>query len=335
MSKRTWLSVGALLLAIIIGVGITWALKGTGSAEPRDRVSVRMKWFFAGTMTGWFFGFDQGSYSDEGIDLEINPGGPQNKSITLVAAGSDDFGVAGADEVILARAQGVPVVAIGVLFKENPVCYVSRVSKNILTPDDWREKTIEVSYGENSEYLFRALLARYDIGAADFIEVPYSFSIVPFLEDAVDVSPAYAMDQAVLIEREGIPIRRLFPQDFGVSAYGDVIFAREETLEEQPELVRRFLRAVLDGHTRAIANPSPAVSYLSEIIRESSVDDLHRVWLETIPFISPQDPSEPIGHMTHDRWEETQQVLLDSGALSFPIDLTLAFTNIFLPDEPM
>ena len=104
----------------------------TETSSKTDKVSVRMKWFFAGTMTGWFAGVEQEFFKKNGIDITINSGGPDNNAIKLVAAGTDTFGVTGADEVLLARAKGIPIVAIGVLFKESPICFIAKKVKTLI-----------------------------------------------------------------------------------------------------------------------------------------------------------------------------------------------------------
>ncbi len=51
-------------------------------------------------------------------------------------------------------------------------------------------------------------------------------------------------------------VPRPFPDDYGIHAYADTIFATDELIGAQPDLVRRFLRATLRGWTDAIENPT-------------------------------------------------------------------------------
>jgi ABC-type nitrate/sulfonate/bicarbonate transport system substrate-binding protein len=331
MKKQVVIGV-VVVLAVILGIVAIKGRKpvtgGTGGQPELTKVSVRMKWFFAGTMTGWFAGKEEGIFRQHGIDLTINPGGPQNSSIKLVAAGSDDFGVAGADEVLLARAKGVPVVALAVLFKESPLCYISRADAGITKPEDWRGKKIEVSYGENAEYLFRALLKKAGLTKADYTEVPYTFNVAPFLEGKVDVSPAYAMDQAIVIENKGVKLNKLFARDFGINPYADVIIATEQTVRERRDLVNRFVAAAIAAQEWAINNQAAAVDHLLTRVPDLKKPDQIAVWAATIPYIQPTGTTTPIGVMLPDRWQECQQVLLDSGALTAPVDVNAAFKNV-------
>ena len=332
MKKQMIVGIVAVAVTVAVGLVIFQSTRQVASppqAHELQQVSVRMKWFFTGTMTGWFSGKSEGIFEKHNIDLTITPGGPQNSSLKLVAAGSDTFGVAGADEVILARAKGVPVVALAVLFKESPLCYISKQESGIKQPSDWKGKKIEVSYGENAEYLFRALLKKAGLTKTDYTETPYTFNVAPFLEDKVDVSPAYAMDQALLIEKQGVEINKIFARDFGINPYADVIIATEKTIQEKPKLVRAFVDAVVEAHEWAIGHPDEAVTHLVKSVPDLKEDDQKAVWGATIPYIIPDGDTGGLGQMTTERWIESQQVLLDAGVLSEPIEMEKAYSRGF------
>lgn len=327
--------IAVIVILVVAAVGLTVYLARNNPTckvnEQREmtKVSVRMKWFFAGTMTGWFAGKEEGIFKKHGVDLIINPGGPQNSSVKLVAAGSDDFGLAGADEVILARAKGIPIVAIAVLFKESPLCYISRADSGIKRPEDWRGKRIEVSYGENAEYQFRALLKNAGLTKVDYTEIPYTFNVIPFLEGRVDVSPAYAMDQAIVIENQGVKLNKVFAKDFGINPYADVIIATETTIKEKADLVRRFVASAIAAQEWAIRNPDKAVEHLLAIVPDLAKTDQIAVWQATIPYLMPPGDTTSLGVMTREKWQETQNVLLESGALQKPIAVEDTFTTAF------
>lgn len=325
--------IAAIIALIVVAVGLAVYFGRTkptledNGQKGLAKVSVRMKWFFAGTMTGWFAGKEEGIFERYGIDLTITPGGPDNSSVKLVAAGTDLFGVAGADEVLLARAKGVPILAIGVLFKESPICFISNKSKGITTPKDWAGKIVEVSYGSNAEVQYRALVAKY--GVKDIKEVPYTFNLVPFIEDKVDVSVAYRMDQVVTLERKGIELSIITAKEYGINPYGDVVITTETTLRNRPDLVKAFMAAVVESHRLAIQNPTPAVQALvSRTGGSLTAENESQVWRETIPFLTADGGIDAIGHMTLVRWKETSSILVDYANLNPATDVTKAFSNI-------
>ncbi len=278
-----------------------------------EKVSVRMKWFFSGTMSGWFAGKEQSIYKKNGIDLVINSGGPENSSIKLVAAGTDLFGVAGADEVLIAREKGIPIIPIAVLFKESPVGFISKRNKDIKKPSDWNGKTIEVDFGSNAEIQFRALLKKFNV--KNVKEVPYTYSLVPFIENKVDVSVAYIMDQVVTLKNQGIDVNVITSKEYGINPYGDVIITTEKTLKENPNLVEKFLKATIESQKWAVKNDSLAVTQLVKNVPNLKFANELQVWKATIPFLISNDGIENLGVMKKEKWEETQNVLIEFNAL--------------------
>ena len=321
MSSRQQFIVVVAVLASVLCVA---SLSGCGSRDDSelDAVSVRMKWFFAGTMTGWFAGADQGFFAEEGIDLTINPGGPDNSAVKLVAAGTDDFGVAGADEVLMAREKGMPVVAIAVLFKESPIAFVAKRESGIESPADWTGKTIEVSYGSNAEVQYRALVSMFDVSGVR--EVPYTYSLAPFIEDKVDVSVAYAMDQVVTLQRMGIDMNIMESREYGVNPYGDVIITSEAMLRNNPNLVSRFLKAAVRAQMWSIENPEAAVNSLVGAVPDLDADNELDVWNATVSFLVGSEQMQDIGLMRGSRWQETMEELLRYGGLEDEVDLARA-----------
>jgi ABC-type nitrate/sulfonate/bicarbonate transport system substrate-binding protein len=328
MKRNISIVIGVIVLVAIAAAVLlrNRAPETTDHIKGPEKVSVRMKWFFAGTMTGWFAGKEQGIFRTNGIDLSITPGGPDNNSVKLVAAGSDLFGVAGADEVLLARAKGIPVVAIGVLFKDSPICFISKKSKSIRSPKDWSGKTIEVSYGSNAEVQYRALVAKFQ--PENMKEVPYTFNLLPFIEDKVDVSVAYRMDQVVTLERKGIDLSIMAAKDYGINPYGDVVITTEQTLKEKADLVRRFMTAVVQSQRWACDNPERAVNDL--VAGATSLDKQNElaVWKATMPFLLGADGNAGFCQMQRQRWGDTREVLVKYGGLDPSLEVSSAFTNV-------
>jgi len=174
---------------------------------------------------------------------------------------------------------------------------------------------------------YRALIAKY--GVKDIKEVPYTFNLAPFIEDNVDVSVAYRMDQVVTLERKGIELSIITAKEYGINPYGDVVITTETTLRNRADLVKAFMAAVVESHRLAIQNPTPAVHALvSRTGGSLTAENESQVWRETIPFLTADGGMDAIGHMTLVRWKETSSILVDYANLNPATDVTKAFSNI-------
>src|SRR5712691_8740899 len=102
---------------LVVAAGLL--MSGTVLAPAAEAVTVRLKWLHQAQFAGFYVAKDKGYYAAAGLDVSIQPGGSDFPAIQMVAGGSEQFGVTGADQILIARSKGVPVVAIAVIYREN------------------------------------------------------------------------------------------------------------------------------------------------------------------------------------------------------------------------
>src|SRR5208283_4438774 len=96
-----------------------------------EATSVRIQWLDQAQFAGLYVANAQGYFQAQKLSVSIEPGGPNVSPVLLVASGSNDFGVSPATDIIQARSNGVPVVAIATIFQKNPVVFFSKQSDNV------------------------------------------------------------------------------------------------------------------------------------------------------------------------------------------------------------
>ena len=102
----------------------------SGCAKSPRKIRLALNW----KPDPQFGGFYAAPYQAHGLDVEILPGGAGTPTIQMVGAGSAEFGVVSADELIVARSQGNDVVALFAVFQNNPqgiMVHASRKLKNL------------------------------------------------------------------------------------------------------------------------------------------------------------------------------------------------------------
>lgn len=152
--------------------------------------------------------------------MEIEPAGPNISPIQSVTSGANEFGIAGAEQVITAIDNGVPIVAIAVIYRETPEALTSKKYLNITKPEDLIGKTVGIVY-ENDENLYRLFLKKNNIDEKSINEVPAITGISQILTDKVDAKMAYEMNDATLLELEGEEVNVLKFRDYGVKVYAE------------------------------------------------------------------------------------------------------------------
>jgi NitT/TauT family transport system substrate-binding protein len=316
-----------LLLVLITACGVPAA----GPTDTEDatgpevrQVSMRLQWFPQFQFAGYIVAKVKGYYDQAGLDVTINPGGPDLVALPLVATGKDQFGSTGADTVLIAREQGIEVVSLATWFQASPVGFMVHSDSGIAGPQDFPGRTVGMFYGDNVETEYRALLAATGVERASVNELPGDFSLAPFLERRVDVWPVYATDQPNTARREGADVTVILARDYGVQLMGDVLFTTAEFARENPRTVRAFVGATLRGWQDALANPEAAVDLIAEYNPELDPEQLTFEAVETIKLISYGAGVRCPGYSDPRLWQAEAALLQDLGILKQAPDLAAA-----------
>ena len=158
-------------------------------SEPKtlEAVSIRLAWVYDMAEVGVLVAKEKGHFAKEGLDVSIQPGGFGLDPIKLVATGTNDYGVGGAGNLLLARAQGVPIVAFAAEFQNTPVGFITHKESGITTFAGFKDKRVGIQTGADTDVLYRALLVNNNMTSSDVREVPIQYDMSPFVNGQIDV----------------------------------------------------------------------------------------------------------------------------------------------------
>src|SRR5271170_7238935 len=312
-------------LAIIVAFVLNVLSPG---ARADTAVTVRLKWFNQAQFARFYVAQDKGYYKAAGLDVNIQPGGPDFPAVQMIAGGNEQFGVTGADQILIARSKGVPVVALAVIYRRNPFVLFSLAKSGIKTPADYVGKNVGVKLGGNEELIYRAVLSKAEIDKSKLTEMPVKFDITPLLTGTVDVWPGYLINEVLAAKEKGFEVNVVYPSEFGIDLYADTLFTTEKMLKEKPELVKKFVAATLKGWSAAIASPEEAAKITLKYGDKLTYDHELAMMKASLPLLTPD--SQPVGWMDAANWSATQKLLVDAGFQKTPVDIGKAFTVEFL-----
>jgi NitT/TauT family transport system substrate-binding protein len=316
-------SIIGLLAMCLSGVLVACAQQSPGN-NTDEKISIRLKWLIQAQSAGELLAAANGHCAAEALACDFKAGGPDFDAIKLVASGVDQYGITSADQLLIARSKGVPVIAIGTLFHETPVVFFSKADVPLRSPADFAGKSVGVKHGTNAETEYRVLLSRAKIDPKSMREVPAKFDLTPFLLGEVDIWPGIESNEPLTAEEKGVKVNVLRSRDHGISTYSNVYFTTEERVRTRPDEVQRFMSAVRAGWQDAADHPEEAVSVV--LGTSPSLDRAHeRTALElTLPLVFPTGASS-FGMMTAEKWAATLSVLRDGGILATDVDLNAAY----------
>ncbi len=326
-----YIAVALLLLSLAVGCSSVPAGPPAAPGQPEQRtISMRLQWFPQYQFAGYIVALVKGYYAEAGLDVTLNPGSPDFVSLPLVASGSDTFGSTGADTILIAREKDIPVVALATWFQSSPVAFMVHSDSGITGPADFVGRTVGMSYGDNVETEYRALLAAAGVDRSGINEVPGDVSLVPFLERRVDVWPVYLTDQPELARKQGADVRLIFARDYGVRLMGDVLFTTEDFVRKNPNTVRAFVQATLRGWEYALNNLDETVDLIAAYNPQLDRDHLRFEGSETIKLLRYGVGAKCAGWNDRATWEAEQTLLGDLGILTRGLPLDPAIDNSFV-----
>ena len=249
------------------------------STPPPQKIRVRLTWLYQASYVPFMVAKEIGFYSKQGLDVEVLPSGPDLRPITPVVSGEDQFGVEGASSIIQAAANKVPLVVIGTYLQKSPEVFMARQSDNLKDIKDWRGKKVGVWIGTHVEPLFYAMLGKAGINRSEVQVVPAKYDIAPFLQEGNDRVPlwnAYIYNEAQIPVEKGIPVDIITPESVGIRRAGEGIFASRSFVEKNPEIVKKFIAATIEGISYTVAHQEEAIQILTSGKYGSGFDIEHQ-----------------------------------------------------------
>jgi len=278
----------------------------------------------------------RGYFRDEGLDVEFKQGFGVDV-LKLLGTGALNFGVAGGDEVMIARSQGVPLVYVGTWFQKYPVTVVALDKANIRTVADLKGRTVGVPGRYGATYIgLLALLDSAGMKESDVQLREIGFTQVQALtQGQVDAVVGYTNNEPVQLRALGQTITTINVFD-KVSLASNGLVTDEKTLNSDPQLVRAVVRAVMHGIQDTIADPDAAVTLSIPTIPGAADkrDQLRAVLDATLPVLqSDQTAAHGLGYADPAAWSATRDLLLRLKVLGSDIDLAKTYSNAYLPTK--
>jgi len=277
-----------------------------------------------------YVSIEKGYFHEAGIEIEFDYSF-ETDAVALVGADELQFAVVSGEQVLLARAQGLPVVYVAAWYQQYPVAVVSKVGQDILMPADLKGKKIGLPglYGANyiglEALLFSAGLSNDDV-TLDSIGYNQVEALATDQEQAVSV---YTTNEPVQLRAQGYDVNEIRVADHLQLASNGLI-TNEKTIAEKPELVNAMVEAFLKGLIDTIADPGEAYE-LSKAHVPNLAEADQTVQKEVLARSIDLWKAERPGLSNPQAWQNMQDTLLKMGLLTEPLEIDKAFTNEFIP----
>ncbi|MFN8010128.1 MAG: PAS domain S-box protein [Holophagaceae bacterium] len=311
-ARRGRLDLGLRALRL---AGLLLAAACFARAAAPERVAIQLKWRHQFQFAGYYAAERMGYFRDEGLEVELREGGREHPPLPEVAAGRAEYGVGDA-ALLVARAQGTPVVVVAVVFQRSPYVLMTRQGDGIRSPRDLEGRRV-MAEDEQGFTQIKAMLLR---GGADPDKVHFqrhSWDIRDLTQGRTDAMSGYAPVEPFQLEALGTRVSLLRPVDYGVDFYGDCLFTTDAEDRKHPARVRAVRRAVLKGWTYALEHPAEVCGWIQGMpgVRERGVGAQNLAFEAAGTRELIQASVVPLGESALDRWQHTLEAYQQVGIL--------------------
>ena len=305
--------------------------------EGLEPVTLRLNWIPGGDHCFYYVAKELGFYESNGLDVTIERGQGSGDTVKRVELGTVDIGLADTGTVVVARSQGAKVKVIAIIYSQSPNGIKTRRDTGITCPKDLEGHTVGVPPGDAQRVLWPALAKAngIDMNKVALVNIKPGAKAQSLAARVVDAvfdwivgnvqywQAGLGRDELVIIPWAA----------WGVNPYGNAIIASEKTIEERPDMLRRFLDATMKAWQWSLLHPdeaieiftnyNPEVPPLAALVR--FVDDARNL------VDCEQVRLHVLGWIDHDRMVETVNDINEYFEVERPVTAEEMYTTAFLP----
>jgi NitT/TauT family transport system substrate-binding protein len=277
-----------------------------------------------------YVSIDKGYFKDENINLTLDYSF-ETDAVALLGADELKFAIASGEQVLLARAQGLPVTYVMAWYQKYPVAVASKSGSGLLKPEDLRGKVIGVPVLSGASYIgLKTILEAGGLDEGDVSLGVIGFTQVEMLAtDRVDAAVVYVANEPVVLESQGYPTDLIRVDDY-LTLVSNGLITNDKTMNESPELVRGMVRALLRGMSDVITTPDEAYQISTKYVETLAAAD-EGVQKQVLARSIALWQATRLGAIDPVAWTNMLSILRTMGLVQVELDVTDAFTDEFLP----
>lgn len=275
---------------------------------------------------------EKGYFRAEGLAVEFDYSF-ETDATALVGANELQFAIVSGEQVLLARAQGLPVVYVMTWYHDFPVGVVAQAEQNIQSPQELKGKKIGIPGLYGASYIgFRGLLNASGLTEADVTLDSIGFNQVEALVSGQEQAAViYVPNEPVQLQARGYDVDVIKVADY-IQLAANGLVTNETVIAQNPDLVQKMVRALLKGISDSLADPDEAFEISKKYVEalaqsDSETQAIQRQVLQaSLPFWQ----TDSLGSIDPQAWQNMHDLLLDMGLLTEPLGLEKAYTTQFI-----
>jgi ABC-type nitrate/sulfonate/bicarbonate transport system substrate-binding protein len=283
---------------------------------------------------GAYVAKEKGFFAAENLDVDIQHVTTPGDNFPLLASGTVQFSTADASELLSKRAgdPALPIVSVALIGQTGQQGFAVLADSGINSPADWVGKTAGYK-GDTVPPDYLEILKANNIERSSIQEVRVGFDPQVLTEGQVDIYPVFLSNEPDTLERAGFPTKLFTAADYGAPTLGLTYVTTDDYVANNADVVRRFVKAALEGIAYADAHRDEAIDIVLQYAPDA--DRAHqRYMLDTELDMAKEGAAAAygIGYQALDQWQHLHDYLVQYGGIPHALaDVSKAFTAAFLP----
>ncbi len=330
--KKLAAGVVAILMLGVTACSQTPATTLTKEDKPLQPFTVMLDWYPNSVHTFLYVAKEKGYFKEAGLDVTLQPPSDANDPVKLVAAGQADVALSYMRQVVISRAQQIPVVSLAAIVRHPLNQLMVRADVGVNSPKDLVGKTIGYASSDLDVSLVKTMITSDggDPEAVKFVDVGYDL-IPAMLTKKVDgIIGGYINHEKLLIEKSGMALKTFSPSAYAApNQYELVLITGEKTVKEKESQIRAFWAACQKAQAEVTADPDKALqTLLTAQMKEFPLDE--SVEKQGLQMLLPMMNGENVtfGAQEESEWKTLIDWMVANKHIEAPIKASDMFRNL-------
>jgi len=308
------------------------AVAAAAAAAADIPVTFQLNWMAGGPNAGFAAAVAEGFYKEQGLDVTLVQGNGSGNTAQLVANGRAQLAYADAVAVMQLIAKGAPMKIVSTVYQSNPNAVMSLKKTGIKSVGDLKGKKVGVPSGSSQTTMLPLLLKANNLKESDInmIDMPVASMVPALLQGQVDAVLGSIDAYQIQAESQGAQLDVYRFADYGVPTVSTSIFASNDFLKNNPDVVKKFVAASLKGWSFALDKPDQAVKDVKKVFPEVN-EKLAAAELAAITPLFCSGGAKYIGKAEDALWTKSQELLAEVKLLPAGQDPKTYYSSDYLP----
>ena len=245
-------------------------------ANESKKIILQLNWLNQFQFAGYYIAKEKGFYKEVGLDVDIKEYTFNTDLINSIKTKKVDFAI-GRSSLLIEKAKGEDVVALGAIFQESPLMLLVRKDSNIVSVRDLKNKKIMITPDAAFSASLLAMLSANGLNKNDFTIQRHSFKLDDLISRNTDAMASYLSNEPINLDEKEIKYKIFKPKDYGFDFYSDILFTSGSFIKNNPKLTKDFYEASIKGWKYAFEHKAETAEIIYKKYNSQNKSYIHLI----------------------------------------------------------